>query len=92
MDLNESFKALAALRGVSHDGTNPFSVMPNEVLGVYLMHEGKRVNIVKTVEIFFNTPSFICTDVRRFWELLLADPEGCVIDVAKEFRTEIIYE
>ena len=92
MDLNESFKVLAALNGVCHDGTDLFSVMPDEVLGIQLMHEGKRVNIAKTVESFFNVPSFICTDVRRFWELLMADPQGYVIDVAKEFRTEIIYE
>lgn len=91
MDLNESLKAVAALNGTHHDVTDPISVMPKDVRYIKLMHEGKRVNIEKTVKLFFETPSFICTNVRRFWELLMADPEGYVIDVAKQFRTKIIY-
>lgn len=91
MDLSESVRVLAYLKGVPHDVTDPFSVMPEEVKFIDLEDEGKRVDVEKTVKLFFEAPSFICTDVRRFWELLLQDPKGYVIDVAKEFRTKIIY-
>lgn len=92
MDLNGSLKALARLHHANHDVTDPFSVMPEDVRYIELMHEGKKVNIVKTVKLFFENPSFICTDVCRFWELLIEDPEGYVIDIAKEFHTEIVYQ
>ena len=90
MDLNGSLKVLATLNDVHHDTTDPFSVMPKEVKSIKLFYEGKRVNIVKSVRLFFEAPSFICTDVRKFWELLISDPEGYVIDIAKEFRTPIV--
>lgn len=91
MDFSESLKVLAALSGVSHDATDPMSVMPKNVRYIELFYEGKRVNIVKTVQLFFGAPSFICTDVRKFWERVIEDPKGYVIDVAREFRTEIVY-
>lgn len=90
MWLNKSLKLLASLDDVHHDVTDPFSVMPKEVRFIELFYEGKRVNIKKTVSLFFECPSFICTDVHKFWELLIADPQGYVIDIAKEFRTPII--
>lgn len=90
MDLNGSLKALASLHHVNHDVTDPISVMPKEVRYIELFYEGKRVDIRKTVKLFFEKPSFICTDVHKFWELLIADPEGYVIDVAKQFRSPII--
>lgn len=90
MDLNGSLKVLASLHNVNHDVTDPISVMPKDVRFIELMYEGKRVNIKETVKLFFEKPSFICTDVRRFWELLIKDPEGYVIDIAKEFRSPII--
>ena len=90
MDLNGSLKVLASLHHAHHDVTDPISVMPKEVRYIELFYEGKRVDIMKTVKLFFEKPSFVCTDVRRFWELLIADPEGYVIDVAKQFRSPII--
>lgn len=90
MDLNGSLKKLAALHNANHDVTDPISVMPKEVRYIELSYGGKRVDIKETVKLFFKKPSFICTDVRKFWELLIADPEGYVIDVAKEFRSPII--
>jgi len=90
MDLNGSLKALASLHHAHHDVTDPISVMPKEVRYIELFYEGKRVDIRKTVKLFFEKPSFICTDVPKFWELLIADPEGYVIDVAKQFRSPII--
>lgn len=90
MDLNKSLKVLATLNGVNHDITDPFSVMPKEVKSIKLFYKGKRVDIVKSVKLFFESPSFICTDVRKFWKLLISDPKGYVIDIAKEFRTQIV--
>jgi len=92
MDLNGSLKALAMLHHVTHDATDPISVMPKDIRFIELFYEGKRVNIEKTVKLFFEAPSFICTDVRRFWELLLQDPKGYVIEIAKQFRSPIITE
>lgn len=90
MDLNDAMKALAALNGAPHDDTDPFSIMPEEVRSIVLMYDGGRVNIEETVRFFFLQPTFICSDVPRFWELLIKDPEGYVIDVAKEFKTPIV--
>jgi hypothetical protein len=90
MDLNGSLKVLASLHHAHHDVTDPISVMPKDVRFIELMYEGKRVNIKETVKLFFEKPSFVCTDVRRFWELLIENPEEYVIDVAKEFRSPII--
>ena len=90
MDLNGSLKVLASLHHAHHDVTDPISVMPKDVRFIELMYEGKRVNIKETVKLFFEKPSFVCTDVRRFWELLIEDPEGYVIEVAKQFRSPII--
>ena len=92
MNLSESLKALAVLHHANHDSTDPISVMPEDVRFIELYYEGKRVNIEKTVKLFFKKPSFICTDVRRFWQLLIEDPEGYVIEVAKQFRSPIITE
>ena len=92
MDLNGSFRRTARLHHATHDATDPISVMPEDVRFIELFYEGKRVNIKKTVKLFFEKPSFICTDVRRFWELLIEDPEGYVIEVAKQFRSPIITE
>ena len=92
MDLNGSLKALARLHHANHDVTDPISVMPKDVRYIELFYEGKRVNIKKTVKLVYEKPSFICTDVRRFWELLIEDPEGYVIEVAKQFRSPIITE
>ena len=90
MGINKSLKLLASLDDVHHDVTDPISVMPEEVQDIELIYEGKRVNIEKSVRLFFDKPSFICTDVRKFWKLLMEDPKGYVIDIAKEFRTPII--
>ena len=90
MDLNGALKALAQLNGVRHDDTDPIRIMPPEVRDIKLMFNGSRVNIEETVRLFFAVPEFICTDVPRFWELLIEDPEGYVIDVAKEFKTPIV--
>ena len=92
MDLNGSLKALASLHHVNHDVTDPISVMPKDVKFIKLFYEGKRVNIKKTVKLFFEKPSFICTNVPKFWELLIADPEEYVIEIAKQFRSPIITE
>jgi hypothetical protein len=66
--------------------------MPEDVRFIELMHEGKKVDIEKTVKLLFEKPSFLCKDVLEFWELLIEDPEGYVIEVAKQFRSPIITE
>ena len=91
MDLSQSLSVLAALNGVRKDERDPFKNMPSEVENIVLMHYGKRVNIEETVRRFFNNPSFICTDVKKFWRYVMSDSRGYVIDVAREFRTEIVY-
>lgn len=91
MDLYGAITALAALNGVKRDKRDPFKHMPKKVQKINLLHEGKQVNIPKTVEKFFNNPSFICEDVEKFWQHVINDPQEYIIDVAEEFRTEIVY-
>lgn len=90
MDLNGSFRRTARLHHATHDATDPISVMPEDVRFIELMHEGKKVDIEKTVKLLFEKPSFLCKDVLEFWELLIADPEGCIIDLANRFNSPII--
>ena len=90
MNLNESSEVLVIFHHANHDVTEPISVMPKDVRFIKLFYNGRRVDIEKTVKLFFEKPSFICTDVRKFWELLIEDPEGYVIEVAKQFQSPII--
>ncbi len=90
MDLNESSETQVVFHHANHDVTNPISVMPKDVRSIKLFYNGRRVDIEKTVKLFFEKPSFICTDVRKFWKLLVEDPEGYVIEVAKQFCSPII--
>ena len=92
MDLGQSLLVLAALNGVRKDERDPFENVPVEVKDIVLMHQGKRVNIEETVRRFFENPSFICTDIKRFWNYVISDSQGYVIDVANEFRTSIVYQ
>ena len=92
MSSNKSLKGLVTLHHASHDVTDPISVMPKEVRYIELSYVGKKVNIKKTVKLLFEKPSFLCTDVPKFWELLIADPKGYVIDLANQFNSPIITE
>jgi hypothetical protein len=90
MDLKTSFRRGARLHHASHDATDPISVMPEEVRYIGLSYKGKIVDIEKTIKLLFEKPSFLCKDVLEFWELLIADPEGYVIDLSNQFNSPII--
>jgi hypothetical protein len=90
MDLKTSFRKVARLHHANHDVTDPISAMPKEVRYIGLPYKGKKVDIEKTIKLLFEKPSFICKDVSEFWELLIADPEGYVIDLANQFNSPII--
>lgn len=92
MDLYGAITVIATMKGVKRDTKDPFENMPNDVNNIKLKHNGKLVNIPKTVENFFNNPSFICSNVKKFWQGVKKDPKGYIIDVANEFGTEIIYK
>ena len=92
MDLFGAITVLAALNGIERDDRDPFELMPKSIKKITLKHRNKTVDIPKTVENLFNNPSFICTDIKKFWENVKKNPKGYVIDTAKEFRTEIVYQ
>ena len=91
MDLFGAITAIAALNGVKRDNRNPFALMPENIHNIKIKHKEKTVNIPKTAENLFNNPSFICTDFKKFWKNVEKDPKGNIIDIAKEFGTEIVY-
>lgn len=91
MDLKTNFRGGTRLHYANHDVTDPISVMPKEVRSIELSYKGKRVDIEKTIKLLFEKPSFLCEGgVSEFWELLIADPGGYVIDLANQYNTPII--
>ena len=92
MDLFQALAAIAAVNGVEKDTRDPFALMPKSIQSITLTHRKKKVNIPRTVENLFNYPSFICSDIEKFWRNVKKDPKGYVIDSAKEFRTKIVYQ
>ena len=92
MDLFQALTIIAAVNGVEKDTRDPFALMPEGIKSITLEHNKKMIDIPRTVENLFNCPSFICSDIEKFWKNVKKDPKGYVIDSAKEFRTKIVYQ
>ena len=92
MDLFQALALITTVNGVKKDNRDPFTLMPKNIKSITLMYRKKKVDIPRTVENLFNCPSFICSDIEKFWRNVKKDPKGYVIDSAKEFRTKIVYQ
>ena len=90
-NLRQSLRAIAELYGVSVDDTDPFSVMPKEVQNIELVRFGRKVDIVRTVECMFSKPGFFCSDVRKFWKLLLEDPEEFLVGATRTSNSGLVF-
>jgi len=89
MDLYHLF---AALSGAKIDDRDPIELMPKEIGNITLMYRKKKVDIPKTVKNLFKDPSLICDNIDLYWENVKKNPKRYVIDLAKVFRTEIVYQ